>query len=219
MSCFLIVMCGWILSVCLHEFGHAWVARRGGDHTVREKGYLTLNPFRYAHPVYSLLWPVVFLLLGGIGLPGGAVYINRHLLRSRGWEAATSLAGPAMNLALFLLLGLVFKLGLLAPDPGNVWAISLAFLLQLQVCALLLNLLPVPPLDGFQTLAPWLPEAWRRTLYSCSNAAMFLLFILLWNSPVINRALWTTVFTASDWMGAAPGLGARGWQAFRFWAH
>jgi len=54
--------------VCLHEFGHAWAAYRGGDYTVREKGYLTLNPIHYTHPVYSLLMPVVFMMLGGIGL-------------------------------------------------------------------------------------------------------------------------------------------------------
>ena len=98
MSCFLIVVVIWVFSVCLHEYGHAWVAYRGGDHTVEEKGYLSMNPIRYADPVTSFILPMVFMMVGGIGLPGGAVYINRHLLRSRNWETGVSLAGPAMIL-------------------------------------------------------------------------------------------------------------------------
>src|SRR4029077_11982516 len=90
-----IVVILWIFSVCLHEFAHAWVAYRGGDYTVRDKGYLDFNPLRYVHPVTSILLPVLFLVIGGIGLPGGAVYINTSLLRSAKWETAVSLAGPA----------------------------------------------------------------------------------------------------------------------------
>src|SRR5258708_8489085 len=111
MEIFLFVTVGWIFSVCLHEFGHAVVALRGGDYTVREKGYLSMNPLHYAHPVYSFLMPLVFMFLGGIGLPGGAVYIEDRLLRSDGWRTATSLAGPAMNVILVLLLCIPFWLG------------------------------------------------------------------------------------------------------------
>src|SRR5438094_10660072 len=85
---------------------------------VTVKGYLTLNPLHYTHPVYSLLMPVVFMMLGGIGLPGGAVYIERHLLKSRWWETWVSLAGPAMNVPMVLIISLCFKSGLvpLAPE-------------------------------------------------------------------------------------------------------
>src|SRR5437879_1573174 len=175
MACFLTVTILWIFSVCLHEFGHAIVAYYGGDTSVKEKGYLTLNPLRYTHPVYSLLMPVVFLMLGGIGLPGGAVYINRHLLRSRGWETWVSLAGPAMNVPLVLLISLAFKLGLLSNDATHLASVSLGFLLQLEISAIVLNLLPVPPLDGFQALAPWLPQPWRERLSGLSNQGLVVL--------------------------------------------
>ncbi|HEY9616580.1 MAG TPA: hypothetical protein V6C64_07060, partial [Microcoleaceae cyanobacterium] len=78
---------GWIISICVHEFGHAIVAYWGGDTSVKDKGYLTLNPIKYAHPVLSLLLPLVFLLLGGIPLPGAAVYIDSRQLRGRGWQS------------------------------------------------------------------------------------------------------------------------------------
>ena len=79
-----LVLAGWAVSLCLHEFGHACVAYRGGDRSVRGKGYLTLDIRRYTDVGLSFVLPVVFLLLGGIPLPGGAVWINHGAIRSRG---------------------------------------------------------------------------------------------------------------------------------------
>src|SRR5262245_49104945 len=99
---------GWILSVVLHEFAHGIVAYWGGDYTIRERGGLTLNPLQYIDPVMSLLLPAIIFVTGGVPLPGGVTYIRRDLIRTRGWRVATSLAGPAMNVILFLLLCLPF---------------------------------------------------------------------------------------------------------------
>ncbi len=77
------VCVGWIISVCLHEFGHAIVAYWGGDTSVKDKGYLTLNPLKYTNINLSLLLPLLFLLIGGIALPGAAVYIDTRRLRNR----------------------------------------------------------------------------------------------------------------------------------------
>ncbi len=107
MNTFLLVLFLWIFSVCLHEFAHAAVAYRGGDITVKDKGYLSMNPLKYLDPMGSIILPVVFLIMGGIGLPGAAVYIDRRLLRSAHWDSAVSLAGPAMNIVLLLLLSLM----------------------------------------------------------------------------------------------------------------
>src|SRR6478672_2855530 len=95
---------GWILSVILHDFAHGVVAYWGGDYAIRERGGLTLNPFQYVDPLMSIILPLVFLLMGGVPLPGGATYIRRDLLRSKGWDTAVSLAGPAMNFLIFLML-------------------------------------------------------------------------------------------------------------------
>src|ERR1041384_4108631 len=146
LECFFIVTVLWVFSVCLHEFGHAWVAYQGGDFTMKAKGYLSMNPLRYTHPVYSILMPVAFVMLGGIGLPGGAVYIDRSLLRSRAWGTAVSLAGPAANLVLIVFIAALFRSKVVPQDPESLGAVSMAFLLFLQVSALILNLIPVPPL-------------------------------------------------------------------------
>lgn len=218
MQTFLFVTVGWIFSVCIHEFGHAFVAYKGGDFTVKEKGYLTLNPIRYTHPVYSFLMPLVFLFLGGIGLPGGAVYINDHLLRSRHWRTGVSLAGPAMNVILLLLLCVPFWLNLIDTTDENMMACALAFLIQLQISAVLFNLIPVPPLDGFQAIAPWLPNDLGHRLLQHSNTFIWILFLLFWYAPPVNDAFWTVVFGICHVLGIDGELAWNGWQNFRFWA-
>ena len=219
LNCFFIVTILWVFSVCLHEFGHAWAAYRGGDYTVRNKGYLTMNPFKYLHPVYSIAMPVVFLMLGGIGLPGGAVYIERQLLRSRGWDCWVSLAGPAMNVALIGLIALGFKAGFIPYESGHIASYSMAFLLELQISALFLNLLPIPPLDGFQAIAPWLPAEVRERMLAASNYTLLILFVVLWNVKPLHGAFWDAVDWTCSAMGVSPVLAAQGYWAFRFWDH
>ena len=68
---FTFVIAGWLVSLCLHEFGHAYTAWRFGDHDVAVRGYLTLNPLKYSSPLLSLGLPLLFIALGGVGLPGG----------------------------------------------------------------------------------------------------------------------------------------------------
>jgi len=219
MECFFIVAVLWIFSLSLHEFGHAWTAYRGGDYTVADKGYLTMNPFRYLHPAQSLLFPLLFVMLGGIGLPGGAVYINRAMLRSRGWDTAVSLAGPAMDLILVLILGFAFKLGWIPHERDRLVTYSLAFLLHLLISALLLNLLPIPPLDGFQAIAPWLPAETRQRMMGISNVGMFIVLLSLWFIPSVNRAFWGTVRDLSSLFDVEPIWIKQGYEAFRFWGH
>lgn len=218
-ACFAIVVILWIFSVCLHEFAHAWAAERGGDYTVREKGYLDLNPLRYANPVSSLLIPLLFLMLGGIGLPGGAVFINRSLLRSRGWETWVSLAGPLANLWLAGLIAVLFRFNILPDDPKSLASISLAFLGHLQIWALVLNLLPIPPLDGFQALAPWLPAQVREAGYAASNWMQILLFLAIWNVPAVRAFFGISTGLGMHVLGIPFDLALAGYQEFTFWRH
>jgi hypothetical protein len=106
---FVFVLVGWVVSLCLHEWGHAITAWFGGDRSVAERGYLTLNPVRYLNPWMSIALPLAFLVLGGIGLPGGAVWVNKDALKTNLWRAAVSAAGPVMNLLCLGLLALALK--------------------------------------------------------------------------------------------------------------
>src|SRR6195952_859393 len=107
---FVVVRAAWVITLCLHEFAHAVTALAGGDTSVRARGYLTLNPFRYVNAAYSIVIPLVVLAVGGIPLPGGAVLIESHRLRSRLWSSLVSLAGPATNLVVGIALVFVTRL-------------------------------------------------------------------------------------------------------------
>jgi Zn-dependent protease len=211
---FIVVIVGWIFSLCLHEFSHSVVAYFGGDTSVKEKGYLTFNPLKYTHPVYSIVLPVVFLLLGGIGLPGGAVYIETWRLRSKRWESAVSLAGPAANLVLAILL--VIVLNLLPLNSTGIWP-GLAFLALMQVSALVLNLIPVPPFDGYRSLVPFLNQQLRFNIDQYGNIIMLLIFVLLWYVPFVNTLFWNVVFQVSIWLHLPVYLAIQGLNLFQFW--
>jgi Zn-dependent protease len=209
---FIFVLVGWIFSLCLHEFAHAAVAFLGGDTSVREKGYLTFNPLRYVDPIASLFIPLVFLLLGGIGLPGGAVYIDTRKLRSKWWACAVALAGPAANLAIAGLLVLALSTDALARSAA---APPLAFLALLQVTALILNLLPVPPLDGYRAIAPFLPRNVQMIFDRWGSVPLFVLLLALWIVPQASSWFWVTTFRIAAALGIPLLLAARGLRDFR----
>ncbi|MFH1183763.1 MAG: site-2 protease family protein [Chloroflexota bacterium] len=211
---FLIVLVGWVFSLCLHEFSHAAVAYAGGDTTVREKGYLTFNPLKYTHPVYSILVPLLFLALGGIGLPGGAVYIETWRLRSRAWKSAVSLAGPAANLILAIALGILLSVAPVSRE--GIWP-GLSFLAFLQVSALVLNLIPLPPFDGFGALEPYLPEGIRTAVAQVSGLLPWAVFFLLWYVPEVYNTFWTAVVGLTQILNVPLDLVERGLRDFRFW--
>lgn len=213
---FFFVLSGWLLSLCLHEYAHAVVAYRGGDHSVAAAGYLTLDPFKYAHAFYSIVLPLLFVLLGGIGLPGGAVLVNRAALRGRVRESLVSAAGPLVNVLFALaLLVPVAVVGPIDSDRVTFWA-GLSFLGFLQVTASVLNLLPVPGLDGFGILDPWLPQRWAPITRTISAFSLFGVLILLW-VPAINRAFFDLVFLLLEPFGIPIQLIGFGHRLFQFW--
>jgi Zn-dependent protease len=198
----------------VHEFSHAAVAYLGGDTTVREKGYLSFNPLKYTHPVYSIVLPLLFLALGGIGLPGGAVYIETWRLRSRSWKTAVSLAGPASNLLLGLVLALILRVAPVSRD--GVWP-ALCFLAFLQISAMVLNLIPLPPFDGFGAIEPYLPERLRQAVAQVSNLLPWVVFFLLWYVPEVYSAFWTLVVSLTHALYIPLDLVELGLRNFRFW--
>ncbi len=210
---FLAVTSGWIISLALHEFSHAYTAFRFGDLSVEEKGYLTLNPLLYTHPFLSIVVPVLFLLMGGIGLPGGAVYINTQAIKSRRDLSLISLAGPAANVAVALMLLILIHL---LPVPLSLLP-SLSLLLFLQISAILFNLLPIPGLDGFGFIQPWLPPALLTRFKDLTGIIVMAMMYAFFTDSFINRAFWKVVIFISDSIGINLDWVRQGFSLMRFW--
>jgi tetratricopeptide (TPR) repeat protein/Zn-dependent protease len=206
------VLLGWIITVCLHEFGHAVVAYYGGDTTVKEKGYLTLNPLKYTDIGYSLVLPVVFLIIGGIALPGAAVYINTALLKNRGWKSAVSAAGPLTTGIVAIALSLPFQLGW-AVDDFWIWK-AFALLTTFQVAGFCFNLLPVPSFDGFGIIEPWLPRSMQHATQRWGRYGYLVLIGLFWTVPAFNQSFWEVVGTISHTLGVPRSLMGRAYVEF-----
>jgi Zn-dependent protease len=219
MEVFIFVLVGWIFSVCLHEFGHAIVAYHFGDLSVKEKGYLTMNPIHYTHPLMSLVFPILIMIMGGIGLPGGAVYIDDSMIRGKWRRALVSLAGPAMNMLLAVALCVPFWTGLIDREARNLLPTALSLLISLQVSAVIFNLLPVPTLDGFRALSEWLPLEVREMAMRHANLFFMLLFLLFWKVPFFSHWFWFTVYLICHLLGVDIDLIQNGWDEFRFWAN
>ncbi len=203
----LLVVGGWVTSLCVHEFGHAFIAYLGGDRSVASAGYLSLNPLKYTHPVLSIALPLVFLLIGGIGLPGGAVYLNERAIRNDRWRSLASAAGPLGNLLFAVLIGWPFLVFQGAPPFGNLhfWA-ALAFLVFLQITAVVLNLIPIPPFDGFGIIAPWLSIELRILASRLGILPMLILFFLLWRGGPISAVFWNFVYDVTGLLNVPQDL-------------
>jgi Zn-dependent protease len=216
-NAFLLVVAGWIVSLCLHEYAHAVVAYRAGDVDVAHRGYLTLNPLKYTHPLLSIVLPVLFILLGGIGLPGGAVWVNRHAIRGgKVVDSLISAAGPAVNFVFTALLVLPFAVGVDVFAHVEFWA-AVAFLAFLQLTASVLNLMPIPGVDGGNMLYPWLSRPWQRGFDQVAPYGMLLLFAVLW-TPRGGEYFFRLVFGISDAIGLPSGLYAAGYSLIKFWS-
>ncbi|CAN5283888.1 site-2 protease family protein [soil metagenome] len=215
-AAFVFVTTVWVITLCLHEFGHAIVAYRNGDASVAHRGYLTLDPLRYTHVLFSIVLPLLFLLLGGIGLPGGAVFIDRRALRTRWAHSAVSAAGPLTNVAVAIVLAIAFALrGGPAVGITPFWA-AIAFLVFLQVTAAVLNLLPVPGLDGYGIIEPYLPRPWAAGAARVAPYAVLGLFALLW-IPAVNIAFFSAIDGVVGLLGVQPGFVGAGYGLYRFW--
>ncbi|MGP3947203.1 site-2 protease family protein [Streptomyces sp. 7N604] len=212
---FLFVVSGWIVSLCLHEYAHARTALHGGDISIGAKGYLTLNPLKYTHALLSIVLPVLFVIMGGIGLPGGAVFVERGRIQGRWKHSLISAAGPLTNALFAVALTAPFWLGAMdgVPDP---FRYALAFLALLQVTAAILNSLPVPGLDGYGVIEPWLSYKIRRQVEPFAPFGLFAVFGLLW-VPEINHVFFDAVDTILRGLGVSDWDTYLGYEFFRFW--
>jgi len=212
-SVFVLVIAGWVVSLCLHEFGHAFTAWRSGDRDIALRGYLDMDPRRYVSPVWSIVVPIAITAIGGIGLPGAAVYVRTSYMTNK-QRTLVSLAGPAANLVLAVLLLEVTNL-FFDPLHPVLWA-GVAFLGFLQITALLLNLLPIPGLDGYNALEPHLSPETQRALAQFKPYGFLLLFLLLM-APPLNQLFFGLVDGVFELSGVPRLLWQAGAGLMQFW--
>ncbi|MFG2457533.1 site-2 protease family protein [Streptomyces sp. NPDC048523] len=212
---FLFVTGAWIVSLCLHEYAHARTALHSGDITIGAKGYLTLNPLKYTHALLSIVLPVIFVIMGGIGLPGGAVFIERDRIRGRWRHSLISAAGPLTNVLFAVVCTAPFWLDALDGVPP-VFLYALAFLALLQVSAAILNFLPVPGLDGYGIIEPWLSYEVKRQIEPFAPFGLLFVFALLW-VPQVNSVFFDLVHAVLNGLGVSDLEASYGWSLYRFW--
>ncbi|BCK87546.1 hypothetical protein MIZ01_1330 [Sideroxyarcus emersonii] len=169
-----------LFAITLHEAAHGYAARHFGDLTAYQQGRISLNPLHHIDPVGTILLPLLTLFVGGI-LFGWAkpVPVNFAALRRPKQDMFwVALAGPASNLAMALIWGLMIKLALMF--PGNYFAEPLIGMSQIGVTInavlLVLNLLPLPPLDGGRIAISLLPH---RQAYKLSKVEPYGMVILI----------------------------------------
>lgn len=199
-----------LFAITLHEAAHGFVARRFGDLTAWRLGRVSLNPIRHVDPVGTLLVPLVLLatskLLGGGGLLFGwakPVPVNfgalRRPKRDMLWVAA---AGPLANLAMALGWAALFKASAMAPP--NYFSVPFGLVAEagiaVNVVLMVLNLLPILPLDGGRIAVSLLPERLSR-LYARSEPLGFPILLVLLITNLLGAILDPLVRSSMNLIG------------------
>jgi len=212
----LLFIAALVVSTCFHEFGHAFVADRLGDRLPRLQGRVTLSPLAHVDPIGTLLFPLLLLLgSGGHTVFGWGKPVRTHLTpevlpRGLGMRTArllVSIAGPAMNLLLAVVLSGVFLAADRAGRPELAGMVAGAIQLNIVLC--FFNLIPVPPLDGRSILFWFFPEEHPavRTLERYGS----LLFIgLLFLPQALAVLMWPAGWLWGEWSAALRALSVGG---------
>ncbi len=174
-----------IFAITAHEYAHGWVAKRLGDTTAEQLGRLTLNPLRHIDPIGTVVLPIVLLIAGGFVFGWAKpVPINWMQLRNPKRDMAfVAVAGPLSNLLQAIIWALLLKLNLtLGAMDSNItlfiaYSCSAGIMINSVLC--LLNLLPIPPLDGGRILVSLLPNNLAASVSRIEPFGMVILIVLL----------------------------------------
>ena len=178
-----------LFAITLHEAAHGYVARHFGDMTAYQQGRISLNPIRHIDPLGTILLPILTLWMGGI-LFGWAkpVPVNFGALRQPKKDMLwVALAGPASNFFMALVWALIAKIALAFPE--NYYAVPMLEMakigININVVLMVLNLLPLPPLDGGRIAISMLPH---RQAYQLAKVEPYGMFILIFLA--VTPVLW-----------------------------
>jgi len=198
---------GFVVSTCVHEFGHAFVADRLGDRIPRLQGRLTLSPMAHIDPVGTLALPLLATLMPaffpflGWGKPvqtNPANYTRRVSMKTGTMLVAA--AGPFMNLVLAVLVSVVVvtlgRAGVLSPAIQDG---LIRYLLLINIILLFFNLIPIGPLDGAAVLAGLLPPSMQR-INELNRKYGMLVLLALFFTPALMFLMRPVIRLAAAWV-------------------
>jgi Zn-dependent protease len=181
-----------LISVALHEFGHAFMADRLGDDTPRRQGRVTLNPLAHADLIGTIVLPLMGGLVGGGFGWGKPVQWQPHRVSRRismsTAKILVSVAGPAMNLVLGTAIALVHTILISqhVVDPAGGVSAILAKAATINYLLFFFNLLPVPPLDGGHVAQSFMPYRYRNQYAEIGRYSPYVLLPLLLVVPQVG---------------------------------
>lgn len=199
----LVMLIAFILSVAVHEFGHAIMADKLGDSTPRSQGRVTLNPMAHIDPIGTIALPLFGAFMGFVIGWGRPVMVNpvafTRRLRMKVAHLLVALAGPLMNVVLAIivtaLLTILLLTGVLHGTEEIVGGIKQVILINWLL--FFFNLLPVPPLDGGAVLAGLLPDS-SRGFVDTLNQYGFIILIALFASGALRYLLYPA-YLMTNW--------------------
>lgn len=173
-----------LFAITVHEVAHGWVAKYFGDPTAQRLGRLTLNPIKHIDPIGTVVVPGLLLVLGGFifGWAKPVPVTWENLRNPKRDMAIVAAAGPVANLIMALFWAVVARVGL---QLGSLsWAgIPMQYMgqfgIEINVVFMVLNLLPLPPLDGGRVAVGLLPGPWAWQLARLEQFGFFILIGLL----------------------------------------
>ena len=187
-----------LFAITLHEVAHGWVALKLGDRTAQMMGRLTLNPIKHIDPIGTLLVPGILLLLGGFifGWAKPVPISYRNLNKPKTDMAWVALAGPMANLVMAVIWALVAKVGLTLAQSQIVMGEAMMFMgvagVLINAMLMMLNLLPLPPLDGGRILVSMLPGPMSWQVSRIEPYGFFILLALLYFG-ILSMILWPLI--------------------------
>lgn len=204
----------WILpvifAITVHETAHGWVAKKYGDNTAKMLGRLTLNPLKHIDPIGTVILPGILLLTGTGFIFGWAKPVPvdaRNFKNPRHDMAIVALAGPVSNLLMAVGWALVARLGVLinvefVTMPMIYWGIAG---ISINLVLALINLIPIPPLDGSRVVSGILPHRWAWQ-YNKLERYGFLILLLMLYTGALNTILGYPMYLAQNMFFTLAGL-------------
>ena len=203
-----------LLAITVHEVSHGWIARKLGDNTAFMLGRLTLNPLKHVDPVGTILIPGMLLLMQAGFIFGYAkpVPINwKNLRHPKRDMALVAVAGPVSNLLMAIGWALLIRLGLLLGETGMALVLMGVAGITINIILMVLNLLPLPPLDGGRVMTGLLPGPWAYKFSRIEPYGFFILIALL-VTGVLGMVLWPVISVVMSMVVPVSGLSAQKFQ-------